>query len=244
MLAVSLLAGILICFGVPVIGLALLRGKKKGAGKAFLLGGIAFVVSQLLVRLPILQGILPYQTWFVILQMDPWAYGLFLGATAGLAEETARWIAIRFFLKKERDMEHGLAFGLGHGGVEAMIITGVNLAAGLVMVIEGKGALFPADGGTVLVAGMERLYAMAFHVGASLLVMHGVRRKKALIWVVCAIALHTIMDAAIVILPAVFGVGMLGVELYGAAAGVLTLVLGSFVFLRGRRLLEKNGSAA
>lgn len=241
MLEASLLAGILICFGVPIIGLALLSGKKKGAKKAFLLGGIAFTVSQLLVRIPILQGVLPYQAWFVILQMDPWAYGLFLGVTAGLAEETARWAAVRFFLKRERDLGHGLAFGLGHGGVEAMAITGVNLAAGLVMVIEGKGALFPADGAAILTAGMERLYAMAFHVGASLLVMHGVRKGKALAWLAGAIALHAIMDAAVVIFPAVFGVGILGVELYGAAVGALTLAGGFFVFLRGQRLPKGEG---
>lgn len=233
MLIVSLLAGIMICFGIPAAGLVILARRKKGAVKAFLSGAAAFTVSQLLIRIPVLQGILPYQAWFVILQMDPWAYGLFLGVTAGLAEETARWVAIRFFLKDKRDMEHGLAFGLGHGGTEAMLITGVNLMAGLVMAVGGKAEQFPADGATVMLAGMERLYAMAFHVGASLMVMYGIRRGKALAWLMAAIALHAIMDAAIVILPAVFGVGLAGVELYGAALGIFTLAGGIYIFRRG-----------
>lgn len=232
MLVVSLLAGIFICFGIPAVGLILLAGRKKGSVKAFLLGAAAFTVSQLLIRIPILQGVLPYHAWFVVMQMDPWAYGLFLGITAGLAEETARWAAIRFFLKGRRDLEHGLALGLGHGGIEAALFTGVNLAAGLVLMAGGRGALFPADEATVLTAGLERMSAMAFHAGASLLVMYGIRRGKALIWLLAAIALHTVLDAAIVVLPAVFGVGVAGLEIYGAAMGIFTLACGILVFCR------------
>ena len=178
MLIASLIFGSLICFGVPVGGLIILLRRKKGAGKAFFLGMLACSVSQLGIRIPVLQLLLPRWVWFHVLQLYPWAYGLFLGLTAGVFEEGARWIAIRFFLKDRTDLEHGLAFGLGHGGVEAMILAGLNMTAGLMMVLTGQGALFPATSQTVLISGLERLYAMAFHVGASLLVMCGIRKKR------------------------------------------------------------------
>jgi len=234
MLIAGLIFGIVVCYGVPICGLIICMRRKKGAGKAFAIGMLAFVVSQLLIRVPILQVVLPQFAWFTILQMNPWAYGLFLGVTAGIFEETARWIGIRFFLKGKRDVPHGLAFGLGHGGIEAMLLVGVNFIAGLVMVLMGQGAQFPGGTRELFLAGGERLYVIAFHVGASLLVLCGVRLEKPLRYLLGAIILHTIMDAPVVILPAVFGVGQMGVWGYGAVGGVMVLVIGLWACRRIR----------
>lgn len=194
------------------------------------------MVSQLLIRIPILQLVLPGFGWYSLLQLNPWGYGLFLGLTAGLAEESARWIAIGAFLRERHSLEHGLAFGLGHGGVEAMLLVGPNMIAGLAMVLSGQGAMFPAEAGSVLMAGAERLFAIAFHVGASLLVMYGVREGRALGYWIAAVALHTVLDAAVVILPTVFGVGGLGIELYAAVVGCGTLGLGILSYGRKGRI--------
>lgn len=226
MLLISLVIGTAICFGLPIAGLIFLMRKRKGAGKAFAWGAAAFVVSQLLIRVPILQLLLPNFAWFGVMQLYPWVYGLFLGLTAGLAEETARWIVLRYLLKGRYALEHGLAFGLGHGGIEAMLLVGLNMIAGAVMALTGQAAQFPADPGSVLVAGAERLFAMAFHVGASLLILHGVRTGRGAWYWILAVALHGVLDAAVVILPIVFGVGVLGLELCAAAVGGLTLALG------------------
>ena len=59
MLLASLFIGIIVCYGLPIAGLVLLMRRRKGAGKAFLWGAAAFVVSQLLIRIPILQLVLP-----------------------------------------------------------------------------------------------------------------------------------------------------------------------------------------
>ena len=59
MLVASLIVGIAICFGVPIVGLVLLMRKRRGTGKAFAWGAAAFVVSQLLIRIPVLQFVLP-----------------------------------------------------------------------------------------------------------------------------------------------------------------------------------------
>lgn len=233
MLLVSLIVGILICYALPTVCLILLIRRKKGAGKAFVWGALAFVVSQLLIRVPILQLVLPNFQWFAVLQMYPWRYGLFLGLTAGLAEETARWIAARCFLRGKDTLGHGLAFGLGHGGIEAMLLVGPNMIAGIVMVLTGQTGLFPADWGSVLAGGAERIFAMAFHIGAGLLVLYGVRSGRVVRYWALAVALHTVMDAAVVILPAVFGVGVMGLELYAAVLGGLTLTLGILLYRRG-----------
>ena len=236
MLLASLGIGIAICYGLPAAGLILLARKRKTAGKAFAWGAAAFVVSQLLIRIPLLQLVLPNFSWFAVMQLYPWRYGLFLGLTAGLAEETARWIAFRCFLKGRDSLEHGLAFGLGHGGIEAMLLVGVNFLVILVLVLAGQGSLFPLEAGGVFLGGVERLYACAFHVGASLLVMYGIRRGRQVLWLGIAILLHTLMDAAIVILGRAFGVGVLGIEFFGAVVGLLTLALGLGVYAREKKV--------
>lgn len=225
MLAAGLLFGILICFALPIGGAVILMHRKKGAGKAFLFGMLAFIVSQLLLRLPLLQLVLPQYAWFAVLQLSPWRYGMFLGLTAGLFEETARWLAIRFFLKEKTDIEHGLSFGLGHGGVEAILLAGIQLVSILFLMLSGRGALLPVSAEIIFISSLERLSAMTFHVGASLLVMHGVRRKKAR-YLAAAILLHTLLDAAVVILPAMFGTGIAILELYIALTVVCTLLPG------------------
>lgn len=232
MLLASMMIGIAICYGLPIAGLIVLMRKHKGTGGAFAWGAAAFAVSQLVVRIPILQFVLPNFEWFAVMHLYPWRYGLFLGLTAGLAEETARWIAARYFLKGRHAMEHGLAFGLGHGGIEAMLLVGPNMIAGAVMALTGQTIPLAADWGSVLTAGLERLFAMAFHIGASLLVMYGVRTGRGARYWVLAVALHGLMDAAVVILPAVFGAGILEVELWAAVLGVLTLALGIWVYRR------------
>lgn len=225
MLTAGLVFGILICFVLPIGGTVMLAHRKKGVGKAFLFGMLAFIVSQLLLRLPLLQYVLPQYAWFAVLQLNPWRYGVFLGLTAGLFEETARWLAVRLFLKEKTDMEHGLSFGLGHGGVEAMLFAGIQFVSMLFLLITGRGGLLPVSAGTVFISGLERLSAITFHAGASLLVMHGVRRKKAG-YLAAAILLHTLLDAAVVILPVIFGAGIAILELYIALAAVCTLLLG------------------
>ena len=51
---ISLIIGIAICYGLPITGLILLMRKRRGTGKAFVWGVAAFVVSQLLIRIPVL----------------------------------------------------------------------------------------------------------------------------------------------------------------------------------------------
>ncbi|MBD5497115.1 MAG: YhfC family intramembrane metalloprotease [Lachnospiraceae bacterium] len=76
MLAAGLLFGSFICFVLPIGGAVMLMRRKKGTGKAFLFGMLAFIVSQPLLRLPLLQLVLPQYAWFAVLQMNPWRYGL------------------------------------------------------------------------------------------------------------------------------------------------------------------------
>lgn len=236
-----LFIGMLICYGIPIVGFLLFRRKKKGVFRSFGFGMLTFIVSQLVIRIPILTFVLPGFAWFGVMQLNPWLYGIFLGLTAGLFEETARWAAIRFCLKSRWECTDGISFGLGHGGIEAMLLVGPNYIVYLVLSLTGGAALAPGEGLPLLMGAMERLFTMGFHIGASLIVMYGIRTGRAALFLWLALALHTISDAAVIILPARFGVGSMGMEAYILVISVLTLFLGLWLYRRdagGKRLSD------
>lgn len=230
MLEGALLISFIICFFIPIGGFILIRKYNKKARWSFVVGILAFTVSQVCIRIPIITMVLPNFMWYQVMSINPYASGIFLGVTAGLFEEGARYIAFRWLLKKNRSFTDGLAFGLGHGGIEAVLFVGVNALVLLVMTFTGNGILGQSDAGNVLLGGIERLSAMAFHVGASLLVLYGFRIGKSLWYLGIAILLHTLLDAAIVILPAIFGAGILAIELYCGIFGGVTLAVSILLF--------------
>ncbi|MEJ5200433.1 MAG: YhfC family glutamic-type intramembrane protease, partial [Anaerolineae bacterium] len=66
------------------------------------------------------------------------------GLSAGVCEEGARWVALRFFLKRTRGWRSALQFGAGHGGGEAIIfglLVLANFVTMLVLRAQGGAAL-------------------------------------------------------------------------------------------------------
>ena len=55
--------------------------------------------------------------------------------TAGLFEETGRLVVMLLLLKAFHRLADGLAFGLGHGGLEAMLLVGLTYVSNLVLAV-------------------------------------------------------------------------------------------------------------
>ncbi len=160
----------------------------------FMLGVMAFTVSQVMVRLPALSYLSAKSTGYAMMSvLHPIQYALFLGITASLAEELARYAAMRLLLKK-RSWLAGLSFGAGHGGVEAMLLLGLP-AAGMLLSgeIAGDSILYAAGG-------IERTLAILLHIGLSIVVLRSVvtKRKR---YLLAALGLHAIVDVMAVLLP-------------------------------------------
>lgn len=183
---------ILISIGIPLIGFGYAVYKKRGF--PLLLGILAFVVSQILFRLPILQLLATHSTSYHLLQVtQPIVFSLLLGFSAGLVENVARFVFMYFWLKK-RDFASGFFFGFGHGGIEALLLVGLPVLS----------LLFNPALGSIenisLVAGIERFFAMAFHIGLSFIILVGIVKKK-FIYVIVAILIHGLVDSSVGILP-------------------------------------------
>ena len=144
-------------------------------------------------------------------------YALFLGVSAGLFEEFARYGMYRWWAKKARSWSQGLLAGAGHGGVEAIILGFVATYAFLQLVAlrnADLSTLFPADQlallkaqvagywsmnwGASLLGALERLFTIPCHIAMSLLVMQTFTRKQ-WYWVWLAVLYHTLLDMGAVL---------------------------------------------
>ena len=78
----------------PIILMIVLVAKQKIAPRPLLIGMLAFFVSQILLRVPIL-NVLSTQSWFLsFAQQQMILYLVLLSSTAGLFEESARLIGV------------------------------------------------------------------------------------------------------------------------------------------------------
>lgn len=234
---------ILFCFALPFYLLTYLSRKGQRPLRPFLAGVGVFVLFQMLLRIPILNYWLAPQPWFQGLSQRPWLLGLFLGLSAGLFEEVGRFAGMSLFMKGRHSWYDGLAFGAGHGGIEAILLVGLQNVNNLVIArtinaqgLEGLSQMIPPQVAQqlfdqmtqlrvweVLLGSLERGIAVTLHIGLSLLVLHSIRSKKRS-FLFLAIGLHTLIDAPIVILPAVFGWNVYQLEVFLLGLALLSLL--------------------
>lgn len=205
---------------LPVLVLIFLavRYKKQGILTAWLLGAAGFFVTQILIRLPIFT-VLQTQNWFLTFaQNHLFSYAFALAFTAGLFELAGRY-AVAKLMQKKLTFRRSLAAGLGHGGIEAIILIGityVNNLAYIAMINAGtfdtvlaqaagmgvdvsqleliRTQLLTASSGLFLLAGFERILAMTGHVAMSMLVCYGVAHGQTGACVLMCLGIHTLMD--------------------------------------------------
>ena len=170
-------------------------------------------------------------------------YGAF---AAGIFEESGRYLAFRTVLKKRTAPETAISYGIGHGGIEMMLVGsasfGLYLAVYFLYQSGGEAALLPLAGsaemvpallaqvsqfttGFCLLALFERFIALAFHIAASVFVFIAARDQEKRYYFPLAILLHAALDFPV----ALYQRGHLplwSVELY-AAMFTLAVCLGA-----------------
>lgn len=203
---------------LPVLILLIfaIKNKKQGILSAWLLGAGGFLITQIVIRLPIL-SVLSSQSWFLeFSQNHLFLYVFSLAFTAGLFELAGRF-GVAKLLEKNLTAKRALAAGLGHGGIEAIVIVGMAYVNNLTYILMIQSGAFdamlelvPADQAAYLetirisllgaspalflLAGFERILTMIVHAAMSVLVCWGVRSKKAGKAALICLALHTLID--------------------------------------------------
>ena len=146
-------------------------------------------------------------------------YVIYAATVAALFEETGRYLAFRFVLTKHPNKETAVTYGIGHGGIECILVLGVTYiqyyAYGQLInngsmdkmlsaykdssqSVDALNQLITNIKGvtqmTCYMADLERISAMMVQVALSILVFQAVyvAGKKYMYW--GAVALHFLMD--------------------------------------------------
>lgn len=203
----------------PLAALIVLCIKKKLSFIPVLVGAAAFTVSQVMLRIPIMQA-LSTQAWYQqFAAFSPVLYIVLIGGfSAGLFEESARYVGGRFLLREERSYRDAISFGLGHGICEVLILVGANSVIILVyaiMINTGNFAsvleplpqesqellLSQMSGigvGDLLAGVLERVFAVTYHVFATVLIFKGINEHKIRNYFY-AIGAHTVLNTITVL---------------------------------------------
>ena len=246
----------LIAIGLPV-GLFLgLRRRLQLQFPPVIVGAVVFVVFALVLE-PMLHRVVlrPASDGTIALaHQHPGLYVLYAALAAGVFEETGRLTGFLLMRRAYTRVRTGVAYGIGHGGIEAVLLVGVSMVTSIVLslMLNARGTLPPALGSTAttltgtapglfLVGGAERISAMAVQLSLSVLVWVAVTHVGRRWLFPLAIGLHALADVP----SAIYQTGALGIGLTEGltaliAAGILAYAL---VWLR-RCLAEERESAS
>ncbi len=214
----TLIIQMLMGFILPLILAFVWIKFKKGSFKAIIVGAITFtfmvfglekIVHQMVLGVPS-----PFQQ---ALAGNPIYYAIYGGLVAGVFEEIGRFIAFKFLLKDCNKIEDAVSYGIGHGGMEVVILIGMSILSNYMLYntvfINGFEAAFGSnipEAQAQAIVGvlnsiaqtqpmnavlslLERTFAVAIHISLSVIVFVSVRNKK--IWLLpLAVLLHAMIN--------------------------------------------------
>ena len=194
---------------IPVILLVYMIKKYKISMKPVLIGVVIWIVFS-----QILEKMLHLFVMSTPLYGMTLAFSIYAAFAAGIFEETGRYVAFRFLLKKNHRWRDGIAYGIGHGGIEAILIgvvMNLNNIIYATMINSGVydalvSAKLPAGLGEKVketlistspylfgLSGVERVFAVLLHIGMTMIVLYGIQKKKP-IFLLYAILTHAAFD--------------------------------------------------
>ena len=223
-------------FAFP-IGLMLCFWKKGGKWITFLIGAGTFFLFALILE-SIFHNLVFLTPLWAVLQDNIWLYGLYGGLAAGVFEETGRLLAFKLLLKNEREPITALSCGIGHGGMEAILLVGLTMVNNLILtaavsvggitdpaVLDLAEQLASTPAGMFLWAAVERFGAIVLHLANSVLVCAAVREPGQKWLFPAAILAHAAVDFVAVVSNAYLPV---------AVAEIIVLVLAAIAALFAR----------
>lgn len=207
----------------PIVALVVyaLKNKKQGVTAAWFLGAAGFFVTQMVIRVPIV-SMLSLMPGFVAFAENHYIlYSLLLALTAGLFEVAGRLFCAKV-LSKNISFTKGFAAGLGHGGIEAILLVGMTYISNLLyvaMINSGSIEMVIAEAEAMgvdvtqvyalvdslvnspsyifLLGGYERVLAMIGHVAMTLVVFYFVSINQTLKGVGICVLYHFVMDGVV-----------------------------------------------
>ena len=209
---------------VPVALSWWLVKKHKVKLSTILIGAATFIVFALLLE-SIVHNIVLKGPRGEAIMGNTLYYALYGGLMAGLFEEVGRFLSMKLLLIKEPSTtKPALAYGVGHGGVEMLVIFGIGMFSTLMMALmvnsgqinsimsqvppEAEAQLQSqiaqvktAASASYLLGLWERFSAIILQISLSVLVWAAVRKGGKWLWLFpAAILIHAFVDGSLVMM--------------------------------------------
>ena len=241
-LMVSFVVSLCLTFLAPIVLMVVLGVRKKITPAPLAMGLLTFFVSQVILRMPLLNILSVTPQWQSFSQ-NFLLFALVTSFSAGLFEESAR-LGGCAILKRFRSYRDAVSFGLGHGFCEVLFLVGFSQINNLMYAVSiNNGSLstmlssLPAETVEqmiqqftatspvlVYVAILERLFAVTFHIFAALLIVEGLRNRHALRGYLLALLAHTAFNFVVVVLDQY-------VNIWVAEGAMLVMAAGAAVYI-------------
>ena len=268
---IALGLGVLLAVIIPIAIALIWKFWKHEKFTTILVGAATFVLFALILEKTIQNALvfpttmgLPDHAASQFINARPILWALVLGLFPGVFEETGRFMAFKTVLRNRRNRETSISYGIGHSGIEVILVLGINYIVYIVYAVMintgtfqgiidqvAEQAPFQEEAIRALAdqlavfsfadigAGMfERVFAFLFHVGASILVFYAARDKGRFWLYPLAILLHTALDS-------LAGLNMAKVvQLSAPALEAMVVAFGLLTFLGAYFLLYKKDKIA
>lgn len=241
---VFMIVTVLISIGLPIALIIWVSKKYKPGFMPIGMGMIVFFVMQIVIRTPLIQLLSMTEGVQQFIQNNMVLYIVILSFTAGIFEEGGRYIAFKWLLKKKREWQHGIAYGIGHGGIEAFLLVGLAYIANIIFsIVINQGALESAaltpgilaqvqqaaaplvetPSYMFLISGLERVFAIALHIALSVFVLYGINARKKW-YLLFAMLIHGLVNLIAVTLGQ-------NVSIWLSEVFMLLVAIGSIVYI-------------
>ena len=217
---IALTVSMAISILLPIALMIIWKVKSKARIATFFIGAATFVVFAMIlesIQHNIVVKIMGQEAFLKL----PF-YAVYGGLAAGIYEEAGRFIVMKLFMKKNMFKKEAIMFGIGHGGIESILIVGFTYISNLMIafllnagqgnlltrgmnsdmqmqLIKQLSPLWTGPESTFWLAGPERIMAISFHICMSYFVYRAVKDKKISI-LFLAIFLHAAMDGVMVVI--------------------------------------------
>ncbi len=210
----------LVAVGLPMVLMVYAFLKLKADMRWFGIGAVTFIVFALVLEQCL--HFIMVRHFGEALTENLLLKAVYGGIAAGVFEEVGRFTSMNLFKQKELTKYNALMYGVGHGGIEAIIIVGLtsisNLISSLMInagtfeatlssldeqtkakVMQQISLLWTANSLDYYLAGVERVVAITLHICLSYIVYRAVKDKKVQL-LLLAIVLHAGLDFLTVLL--------------------------------------------
>lgn len=203
---------LLITLVAPIVLWVIIAKRLKGISKAIIAGALGFIISQVIIRIPLLQLISVNESVQQFSVDNKYMFILILAFSAALFESFGRLVVLKILSKNGLSYNGAFGAGFGHGMSEAILLIGLTYINNIVISVminmnnlpqgepyDSYNKIFlETDPALFYAAGIERIMTVLVHIGLTVLLAYMITRKKTIFGFILCIGIHTVLDFSVV----------------------------------------------